>query len=920
MLGTPRPQFSTTFLAALLTPALFVLALLAPGAAAAATGAEGSLTPELEQLSTPAIAESSPEEQAEAIGLPAEGEGSLSREGERVVVEAHFEDGALGRLEALEEAGAKILVASQEYQTVALSVEPEDLGRIAEVPGIDAVQPALRPQIYGVEEGTASTATVSGSTCEGGSVISQGVGQLNVEAARAAFGARGRGITVGVLSDSFNQATKSDEGGTLAAKAKDDELSNDLPGPGNTCTGQGVAVRVVAEASPSPGEELHDEGRAMLQVVHDLAPHAQLAFATAYGSELEFARNIERLAEPVSDGGAGANVIVDDVSYYNEPFFQEGPVANAIRRVTEAGVTYLTTAGNNNLFEKGTSKEIGSWERAEYADMSCPSPIAQRSHVSASRCLNFAAPGETENAALGIVVKPESRLIVDMQWAEPWYGVESDLDAYLVKASNGEVVAPHAGLRPLNNIGEGGEEGGRTFSAPVEVVGWENTSKISVEVKLVVDRCIGSCNGAANSSVKPRVKIGILENGAGVEAVRNGSGRFETNSAAGITVGPTIFGHAGSASAITVGAINYAESKNTPKRPESYSSRGPFTAYFKPVSGTTPAEALATPEVVSKPDITATDCASTTFFAWQEEGAWEFCGTSEAAPHAAAIAALMKQADSLAGPRAIREAMQASATPFTVISSKYAVGAGLLNAAKALNVLAGPTGVELEDPPSELIAPGGEEGPSEPEGGGGKEGGGVTEDEKETLPTPIPSSPTPLPAPVVSVTKGPATVDNEARPTFEFSASQQVNFTCQIDGAAPQACSSPYVAPAALADGQHGFAVVGTDAEGRSGASSTYYFTVDTKAPRARIVGHPAKLVKTAKPTYVARFRLTADQSPVTYYCQMDREPLRICADHMTARVKPGNHVLKVRARDALGNTSVTPSTYRFRVKKTTPR
>src|SRR6202012_6241126 len=91
------------------------------------------------------------EAQAEAIGVPAEGPGSLSREGERVVVEAHFEGGALSRLEALEAAGAKILVASKEYQTVALSVEPTDLEAIGEVPGVDIVEPALRPMLSGVE-------------------------------------------------------------------------------------------------------------------------------------------------------------------------------------------------------------------------------------------------------------------------------------------------------------------------------------------------------------------------------------------------------------------------------------------------------------------------------------------------------------------------------------------------------------------------------------------------------------------------------------------------------------------------------------------------------------------------------------------------------------------------------------------------
>src|ERR1700754_2601770 len=217
MLGIPRPHFSSAFFAAFLTPALFALAMLAPDGAAAASGAEGSLTPELEQLSTPALAEASPEAQAEAIGLPAEGAGSLSREGERVVVEAHFEAGALARLEALEEAGAKILVASREYQTVALSVEPANLEAIAEVPGIEIVAAARRPMVYAVEG--ASTAAGPSSICEGGSIISQGVAQLKVKSAREQFEVDGAGVTVGVLSNSFDSATESIGGGPVATHA-----------------------------------------------------------------------------------------------------------------------------------------------------------------------------------------------------------------------------------------------------------------------------------------------------------------------------------------------------------------------------------------------------------------------------------------------------------------------------------------------------------------------------------------------------------------------------------------------------------------------------------------------------------------------------------------------------------------------------
>jgi Subtilase family len=907
MLGIPRPYFSSAFFAAFLTSALFALALPASGGAAATSGVEGSLAPELEQLSTPALAEASPEAQAEAIGLPAEGPGSLSREGERVVVEAHFEGGALARLEALEAAGAKILVASRQYQTVALSVEPEDLKGIAAVPGVAVVAPSRRPMVYGVEGSATSGSTPVAPLCKGGSVVSRGVEQLNVKAARESLGVEGAGVTVGVLSDSFNSATEYSTGGHLATHAREDEETNDLPGPLSSCEGQKIAVNVIEEApKPAPGESLTDEGRAMAQVIHDLAPKAQLAFATAYSSELEFAHNIERLAEPVADGGAGAQVIVDDVAYFGEPFFQEGPVANAIRRVTEAGITYLTAAGNNNLIEASSGHEIASWERNEFVDAPCPVALGRYVLGGASSCLNFSPTGT--DSTFGITVK--GQLTVDLQWAEPWNDVETDLNAYLLSPS-GHVLARET----FSNAGRG------SFPQPSALLTWETPGSEEVEVQLVIDRCVSSCNWSASPTTKPRVKVALMENGEGVSKTEYPESDLE----AGIVVGPTIFGHAGSPAAITLGAIRYSESATEPREPEHYSSRGPVVHYFAPVHGTTPAARLPIREVIEKPNLTATDCAATTFFSPTPRGEYQFCGTSEAAPHAAAVAALMKGKDPLAGPSGIARAMEASATAYPRVTACQAVGAGLLDASGALEALAlqqsegtvGSTPMVEKDCESAL-SPEGEA------GGGGKETSGTegeSEIEKETpiTPNPPPPSPAPPPAPVVSVTKGPASVGNESRPTFEFSASQTASFTCQIDGAAPQPCSSPYVAPTALSDGQHGFAVVGTNAEGRSGASNTYYFTVDTKAPRARIVGHPAKLVKTRKATYVARFRLTADQSPVTYYCQVDREPLRICGASMNARVKAGSHVLKVRARDELGNTSVSPATYRFRVKRVSP-
>src|ERR1700761_2266614 len=84
-----------------------------------------------------------------------------------------------------------------------------------------------------------------------------------------------------------------------------------------------------------------DEGRAMMQIVHEIAPGASLAFYTAAVSEPDFANGILALA------AACCKVIRDDVSYFDEPMFQNGIVARAIQTVEAEGVTYVAAAANN---------------------------------------------------------------------------------------------------------------------------------------------------------------------------------------------------------------------------------------------------------------------------------------------------------------------------------------------------------------------------------------------------------------------------------------------------------------------------------------------------------------------------------------------------------------------------------------------
>src|SRR4029078_5834747 len=99
-----------------------------------------------------------------------------------------------------------------------------------------------------------------------------------------------------------------------------------------------VPVKVLGEY---PYGKASDEGRAMLQVVHGIAPRALLDFRTGFISAGDFAQGILQLKQ------YSCNVIVDDVIYITEPFFQDGVVAQAANFVNGKGVSYFSAAGNN---------------------------------------------------------------------------------------------------------------------------------------------------------------------------------------------------------------------------------------------------------------------------------------------------------------------------------------------------------------------------------------------------------------------------------------------------------------------------------------------------------------------------------------------------------------------------------------------
>ena len=215
-------------------------------------------------------------------------------------------------LQAIREAEGRIVNSFPQYRAVRAYLSVGAIGEIAERSEVTHIRPAEKPFLSSVVEKKTNT--------------SQGDVAHATNLARSLYGVNGSGIKVGVISDSV------DELATVQG-------TGDLP-----------AVTVLPGQSGNPASS---EGTAMLEIVYDLAPGAQLYFATADGGEAQFATNIQALA------AAGCRVIVDDVGYYSEGVFQDDVVAQAVNTVTGSGVAYFSSAGNSGRLDAGTA---GAWE------------------------------------------------------------------------------------------------------------------------------------------------------------------------------------------------------------------------------------------------------------------------------------------------------------------------------------------------------------------------------------------------------------------------------------------------------------------------------------------------------------------------------------------------------------------------------
>lgn len=470
-----------------------------------------------------------------------------------------------------------------------------------------------------------------------GAVTSEGDTALRAEIARSTFGLDGTGVAVGVLSDSYNSL----QGADL------DIASGDLPAAGG--------VQVLSE-STACGTLIFciDEGRAMLQIVHDIAPGAELLFHTGLASKPEYAQAIEALA------AAGADVIVDDLLYVNEPMFQDGIVAQAVDNVTSGGAVYYSAAGNAGK-ESYESAFVDSGEVLcieFFLPLGDCNPLYER----VGRMHDF-DPGPDVDNYLHITVPLNNVLTVAMQWNEPFNSPRIDHDLVLLDETGGTYYTISAN----DNIPMG--EGWEVLQFENSEFLYQNTSYALAITYDDVD------------SIDPPAGFVKLV----VFGASNTINEHRTDSA-------TVFGHANAKGATAVGAAYWGDTPafgTVPPLPEPYSARGGTPIWFD-ANGVP----LAAPEVRPKPEVTAVDGVETTFFFSDTDGdnIDEFFGTSAAAPHAAAIAALLLESAPTSTAAQVNAALEASAIDMETAGFDFDSGAGLLQADDAVTALAAAAG------------------------------------------------------------------------------------------------------------------------------------------------------------------------------------------------------------------------------------
>lgn len=416
-------------------------------------------------------------------------------------------------------------------------------------------------------ESVSSVTEVTPPTVDAGSVVTEGDSILRAAQMRNTYHVDGSGVKIGVISDGVDHISSA-------------VASGDLPG----------SVSVLSNSYDG------DEGTAMLEIIHDIAPGATLYFHDCGSNVIAFNGAIDDLV------AAGCDIICDDIGWIDEPFFEDGVIAQHVANISAQGnVLFVSAAGNS-----GADHYQGNFYRS-------------------SNDFHDFSNGTSENEDLYMVIPKNATVTVVLQWNDPEGSVNSDYDMELANYYTGNSLA----VSVDNNM---------TSGIPTEIIDYNNTSGADVLASLFVH--------AAQGNASDILEVYIYCDGDSYSLTDNQ------------VTQDSIFGHPAVSGVLACGAID----ADTPGSLEEFSSRGPVTMLQ---------------ERREKPDICGIDGVSVT-----GSGGFPstFYGTSAAAPHVAAVAALVESRFPSANVSEIRSMLLDHAVDLGNAGFDYSYGYGRVDA------------------------------------------------------------------------------------------------------------------------------------------------------------------------------------------------------------------------------------------------
>ncbi len=233
---------------------------------------------------------------------------------------------------------------------------------------------------------------------------------------RESYGVNGTGIKIGIMSDGVDNLEDAQATGDISSDVH--VLSNKIGGI---------------------------EGTAMIEIVQDIAPGAELYFHDCGSSRLEFNMAVDALVNE------GCTVISDDIGWLSEPFFEDGIVAEHVKEVIkEHDLLYVSSAGNSgDSHYQGLFYDNGNgWH-------------------------DFSS-GHGESKNLQLEIQPSGEVWVFLQWDDKWDYSGNNYDLYLKNGETSEIIESSEVYQDGDNL-------------PLEYIMYtnegKNTLKASIEIK-----------------------------------------------------------------------------------------------------------------------------------------------------------------------------------------------------------------------------------------------------------------------------------------------------------------------------------------------------------------------------------------------------------------------------------------------------